>query len=174
MLVRDAEAHHRAFQTSAAYLDPHPRGVAAASFPSNELGPELSRGNRGLGPWMALKEHGLLRLAASIEQNVAQAALVAERVTAEPELELELMAPVPLNLVTFRYRGMGIPEDRLDALNAEVVIRIQESGFAVPSTTRLRGRTVIRLAIVNHRSRRQDFERLLEAVVRTGRELARS
>lgn len=170
VLVRDAEAHHRAFQTSAAYLDPHPRGVAAAEFPSNELGPELSRGNRGLGAWMAFKEHGLLRLAASIEQNVDQAAYVAERVRAEPELELT--APVPLNLVTFRYRGRGLPDDGLDALNAELVIRIQESGLAVPSTTRLRGRTVIRLAIVNHRSRREDFDRLLEAVVNTGRELA--
>ena len=170
VLVRDAEAHHRAFETSAAYLDPHPRGVAASDFPSNELGPELSRGNRGLGAWMAFKEYGLSRLAASIEQNVAQAAFVADRVRAEPELEL--MAPVPLNLVTFRYRGRGLPDARLDALNAELAIRIQESGLAVPSTTRLRGRTVIRLAIVNHRSRREDFERLLDAVVRTGRALA--
>jgi glutamate/tyrosine decarboxylase-like PLP-dependent enzyme len=145
------------------------RGVAAADFPSNEPG-RSCRGAAGARAVDGVQGHGLSRLATSIEQNVAQAAFVAERVRAEPELEL--MAPVPLNLVTFRYRGRGLPDARLDALNAELVICIQESGLAVPSTTRLRGRTVIRLAIVNHRSRREDFDRLLEAVVRTGRELA--
>ena len=171
VLVRDAEAHHRAFQTEAAYLSPLPRGVAAADYPANELGPELSRGFRGLRVWMAWKEHGISRLAKAIEMNVAQAAYVAERVWSEPELELA--APVPLNLVTFRYVGLRpLPPDRLDALQSEVVMRVQESGVAVPSTTKLRGQTVIRLAIVNHRSRRADFDALLDAVLREGRALA--
>ena len=172
VLVRDAEAHHRAFQTEAAYLSPLPRGVAAADYPANELGPELSRGFRGLRIWMAWKEHGITRLARAIEMNVAQAAYVKERLEREPELELT--APVPLNLVTFRYVGRGgMDAERLDALQSEIVMRVQESGVAVPSTTRLRGRTVIRLAIVNHRSRRADFDALLEAVLREGRALSR-
>jgi aromatic-L-amino-acid/L-tryptophan decarboxylase len=170
VLVRDAEAHHRAFQTEAAYLSPLPRGVAQADYPANELGPELSRGFRGLPVWMAWKEHGLARLARSIEMNVAQAAHVAARVQREPDLELS--APVGLNLVTFRYRGRGsrTPE-AMDALQSEIVMRVQESGIAVPSTTRLRGRTVIRLAIVNHRTRDADLEALLDAVLKEGRAL---
>jgi glutamate/tyrosine decarboxylase-like PLP-dependent enzyme len=170
VLVRDAEAHHRAFQTSAAYLEAHPRGVASAEYPSNELGPELSRGFRGLKVWMAFKEHGLDRLRRAIEKNVEEAAHLAHRIEQEPELEL--MAPVPLNLVTFRYCGQGLPEPRLDGLNAELVMRIQESGLAVPSTTRLHGRTVIRVAIVNHRTRLEDLDALLETVLKTGRALA--
>jgi glutamate/tyrosine decarboxylase-like PLP-dependent enzyme len=171
VLVRDAEAHHRAFQTEAAYLAPLPRGVAQADYPANELGPELSRGFRGLPIWMAWKEHGVSRLARTIEMNVAQALHVKERVGREPELEL--MAPVGLNLVTFRYVGKAtlLPE-RLDALQAEIVMRVQESGVAVPSTTKLRGRTVIRLAIVNHRTRRADLDLLLDAVLREGRAAA--
>jgi len=172
LLVRDAEAHHRAFQTEAAYLSPLPRGVAAADYPANELGPELSRGFRGLRIWMAWKQHGISKLARAIEMNVAQAAFVRERVLREPELELS--APVPLNLVTFRYVGQGgLSPERLDALQSEIVMRVQESGVAVPSTTKLRGRTVIRLAIVNHRSRREDFDALLDAVLREGRALHR-
>jgi glutamate/tyrosine decarboxylase-like PLP-dependent enzyme len=170
VLVRDAEAHRRAFQASAAYLAPHPRGVSAVEYAGHELGPELSRPFRGLGPWMAFQEHGLDRLREVVEKNVEQAARVAERVRGEPELELT--APVPLNVVTFRYRGRGLSDARLDALNAEVVMRIQESGVAVPSTTRLRGRTVIRLAIVNHRSTDEDFEVLVDAVLETGRAVA--
>jgi aromatic-L-amino-acid decarboxylase len=171
VLVRDAEAHHRAFQTEAAYLSPLPRGVAQADYPANELGPELSRGFRGLSVWMAWKEHGIARLAGAIEMNVAQAQRVKERV--ERERELELSAPVGLNLVTFRYVGVPpLPEERLDALQAEIVMRVQESGVAVPSTTKLRGRTVIRLAIVNHRTRQADLDVLLDAVLREGRAAA--
>jgi glutamate/tyrosine decarboxylase-like PLP-dependent enzyme len=170
VLVRDAAAHRRAFQASAAYLAPHPRGVSAVDYPGHELGPELSRPLRALGPWMAFQEHGLGRLQEVVEKNVAQAARVAARVRREPELELT--APVPLNVVTFRYRGQGLAEAQLDELNAEVVMRIQESGVAVPSTTRLRGRTVIRLAIVNHRSTNADFDLLVDAVLETGRAVA--
>ena len=170
VLVRDAEAHRRAFQASAAYLAPHPRGVSAVDYAGHELGPELSRPFRALGPWMAFQEHGLDRLREVVEKNVAQAARVAARVRREPELELT--APAPLNVVTFRYRGRGPDDARLDALNAEVVMRIQESGVAVPSTTRLRGRTVIRLAIVNHRSLDADLDVLLDAVLQTGRAVA--
>jgi aromatic-L-amino-acid/L-tryptophan decarboxylase len=170
VLVRDAEAHHRAFQTEAAYLSPLPRGVAAADYPANELGPELSRGFRGLRLWMAWKEHGTARLARAIEMNVTQAAQLGERIGREPELEL--MAPVSLNLCCFRFRGREpLAPERLDALQTEIVMRIQESGLAVPSTTRLRGRTVIRLALVNHRTRAADLEMLLDAVLREGRAL---
>ncbi len=172
VLVRDAEAHRRTFQASAAYLTPHPRGVSAVEYAGHELGPELSRPFRALGPWMAFQEHGLDRLRAVVEKNVEQAAGVAARVLREPELELT--APVPLNVVTFRYRGLGLglSEAQLDALNTEVVMRIQESGVAVPSTTRLQGRTVIRLAIVNHRSLDDDFDLLVDAVLEAGRAVA--
>jgi aromatic-L-amino-acid decarboxylase len=173
VLVRDADAHHRAFQTEAAYLSPLPRGVARTDYPANELGPELSRGFRGLPVWMAWKEHGVSRLARTIEMNVAQAAAVAGRVQREPELELT--APVGLNLVTFRYRGRGgASAEDLDALQSEIVMRVQESGVAVPSTTRLRGRTVIRLAIVNHRTRKADLDALLDAILHEGRALERA
>src|SRR5262249_43837555 len=144
--------------------------VSAVDYPAHELGPELSRGMRGLGPWMAFQEHGLQRLQEVLEKNVAQAARVAARVRGEPELGLA--APGALNVVTFRSRGREVSDGQLDELNAEVVMRIQESGVAVPSTTRLRGRTVIRLAIVNHRSTNADFDLLVDSVLQTGRAVA--
>jgi aromatic-L-amino-acid/L-tryptophan decarboxylase len=53
-----------------------------------------------------------------------------------------------------------------------VLLRVQESGVAVPSSTVLQERFVIRAAIVNHRSRREDFDLLVKAVVETGRTVA--
>jgi hypothetical protein len=52
-----------------------------------------------------------------------------------------------------------------DALNEEVLLRVQESGIAVPSSTRIDGRLALRVAITNHRSRREDFDRFIDAVL---------
>jgi glutamate/tyrosine decarboxylase-like PLP-dependent enzyme len=107
-----------------------------------------------------------------IAQNVAQAQYLTERVTAAPDLEL--LAPTALNIVCFRYGVPGWDDARLNALNTELLLRLQESGLAVPSGTLLRGRYALRCAITNHRSRRADFDLLIAAVQRLGRELAGS
>ncbi len=89
----------------------------------------------------------------------------------EAHPELELLAPVPLNVVCFRYATAGVADEVLDRVNAEVLLRLQERGIAVPSSTVLRGRFAIRAANVNHRSRREDFDALAEGVVALGREV---
>jgi aromatic-L-amino-acid/L-tryptophan decarboxylase len=118
---------------------------------------------------MALQEHGVNRLGRIVRQNVEQAAYLAERVGAEAELEL--MAPVPLNIVCFRYRGAAAAAD-WDGLNRELLVRLQQSGIAVPSHTLLEGRYALRVAITNHRSRAADFDLLVSEVLRLGRTLA--
>jgi aromatic-L-amino-acid/L-tryptophan decarboxylase len=169
VIIRDREAHHRTFALSAAYLGRAERGAEADEFRFNEYGPQLSRSFRALKVWLSLREHGTERYARQIEQNVAQASYLAELAWDHPELEL--LAPAPLNIVCFRYRGRGIPEERLDGLNAELLMRLQERGIAVPTTGRVRGRFAIRVANTNHRSRREDFQLLAESVVAIGREI---
>ena len=105
-------------------------------------------------------------------QNIEQARYLAELIRAEPELEL--LAPVAMNVVCFRY----VPTDPaihgmdLDALNTEVLLRLQESGVAVPSSTSIDCRFAIRVAITNHRSRREDFALLVSEVLAHGRDVA--
>jgi len=82
------------------------------------------------------------------------------------------MAPVPLNIVCFRFRGQN--PSATDKLNAEIVVRLQESGLAAPSTTILEGRLAIRAAIVNHRTRSDDVHFLVDEVLRLGRDLTAS
>ncbi|MGH7560737.1 MAG: pyridoxal phosphate-dependent decarboxylase family protein [Gemmatimonadales bacterium] len=171
VLVRDAEAHRRPFTTHASYLSRMSRGPAPLDRDPGTLGPELSTELRGLKAWLLLKEHGIARYARLIEQNVDQARYLADLVRAAPELEL--MAPVPLNIVCFRYRGTGERSaESLDQLNRELLMRIQEQGIAVPSQTALGGRFALRVAIVNHRSRREDFDLLVAKAVELGGEIA--
>ena len=61
-----------------------------------------------------------------------------------------------------------LSEDELNALNHELLIRLHESGVAAPSGTDVRGKYAIRCAITNHRSRREDFDILIEEVLKLG------
>jgi glutamate/tyrosine decarboxylase-like PLP-dependent enzyme len=166
-LVRDQVAHRATFNVTPAYLAAFERGIAAGGFPFAERGVQLSRGFRALKVWMSLKTHGVDAFARLIEQNVKQAAYLVELIQAHPRLEL--LAPAPLNVVCFRYVGAhDADESARNERNQEILLQIQESGLAVPSTTVLGGRLAIRVAITNHRSRREDFDLLVRAVVEKG------
>lgn len=167
VLVRHEEQHHATFTSPAEYLTRSERGTASGPTWLSEYGVQLSRGFRALKVWMSLQEHGALKYGRLIEQNVAQARFLTERVERTPELEL--LAPTALNIVCFRYRAPGLDDETLDRLNQEVLLGIQEAGVAVPTATRLRGRYAIRVAIVNHRSRREDFDLLVDEVLARGR-----
>ena len=170
VLVRHPETHRDTFSLTPGYLVHATRGTAAGDLWFSELGPQLSRGFRALKVWMSIKEHGLDRFAALVRQNVDQARYLASLV--EQHEELELLAPVPLNIVCYRYVAPGLSEEQLNALNAELLIRLQESGVAVPSNAVLNGRYAIRVANTNYRSTREDFDLLVRETVRLGKELA--
>jgi glutamate/tyrosine decarboxylase-like PLP-dependent enzyme len=169
-LVRDAERHRDTFALTPAYLKHAERGIAAGAHWFSDYGIQLSRGFKALKIWLSLKEHGSERFARMIERNVEQAQALGELIRSEPELEL--MAPVPLDIVCFRYRSAGRSDTELDALNEELLIRLHESGVAVPSYTTLHGRYCIRVAICNHRTRDDDLRLLVAAVVAGGRALS--
>jgi glutamate/tyrosine decarboxylase-like PLP-dependent enzyme len=105
-----------------------------------------------------------------IEQNVAQAQYLVKRISSEHELEL--LAPAPLNVVCFRFHPLQSSEPRLNSINKELLLRLQESGVAVPSSTVLDGKFAIRVAVTNHRSRRADFDDLLASVLKLGEAIA--
>lgn len=168
-LVRDAEKHRSTFEMHGAYLQLQTRGVLSGDFLA-DYGLQLSRSFKALKIWMSLKEHGVSKFGRLVDQNVAQAARLAQLIEATPELEL--MAPVPINIVCFRYRGPGGDEAALRDLNLELMLRIQESGGAVLSDTTLDGRHSLRVAIANHRTEWRDLEFLIEEVKRIGRALA--
>jgi aromatic-L-amino-acid decarboxylase len=163
LIVRDGERHREAFSAPAAYLRRETRGLAAGSPWPCDLGPDLSRGFRALKTWFTLKAYGTEKLAAMIERTCALAGYLEARILAEPRLEL--LAPVQLNIVCFRYRA---DDACSDALNGDIVADIQESGISAPSTTVLDGRLAIRAAIVNHRTDVGDIDALVSAVLDFG------
>jgi 8-amino-7-oxononanoate synthase len=121
--------------------------------------------------------------------SIASAKAILERMRSVPELRdklwenarqlhaalmasaYELCAPVSLNIVCLRFVAPSKSEAELADINREIVMALQESGIAAPSTTTLRGRLAIRVNITNHRSRYEDFDVLTDAIVDSGRGL---
>lgn len=171
VLVRDPAAHRAAFRTGGDYVSQLPGGIGRDATEFAELGPQLTRGFRALKVWLSLKAHGADAYAGLVRRNVAQARHLAKRVAAQPALEL--MAPVPLNVVNYRYNAGGMQDERLDALNRDLLVRLHEDGIAAPSHTRLGGRFCLRVCITNHRTRYEDLDLLLRETVRLGAELRR-
>ncbi|MEI6388472.1 MAG: pyridoxal-dependent decarboxylase [Spirochaetota bacterium] len=172
LLVRREPDHSGAFATRASYLASHDRGAAGGEIWYSDYGVELSRGFRALKIWMSLREHGLEKYARMIEQNVAQCRHLERLVNDAPDLEL--LAPVALNIVCFRYRAPGLDDEALNGLNREILMRLHESGIAVPTYATLGGRYVLRVAHTNHRSEDRDFDLLVAETRRIGAELAAS
>ena len=169
VLVRDAELNRETFATTATYLAATNRGVSAGGAYFSDRGIDLTRGFKALKVWMQLQADGVAKFGRIITQNVRQAQQFAQAVSAHPSLEL--LAPAPLNIVCFRYRADALDDTSLNALNEELLARVQERGIAVPSSTKLDGRFALRLAHVNHRATDEDLVRVLSAVVAIGDEL---
>lgn len=166
VLIRDAHVHRDAFASAVNYLSLHERGLSAGPDGFNNYGMELSRGFKALKVWMLLKHYGLEEYRALVRQNLQQAQYLAELVQSQPSLEL--LAPVRLNIVCYRYHPGNCSDKELNSLNKEILMRLHEQGIAAPSYTMLNGRYAIRTAITNHRSRFEDFEALVKTTVRIG------
>ena len=168
-LVRREEDHRHAFSLTPAYLahGEGGRGLTGGDLPwFSDYGFQLSRGFRALKAWMSLKEHGARKYGRLIQQNVDQARYLGALIDAAPELELA--APVTLNVVCFRYVEPGLDDAALDELNKQILVELQEQGIAVPSGTTIRGKYVLHVAHTNHRTRREDFDVLVREVIRIG------
>jgi glutamate/tyrosine decarboxylase-like PLP-dependent enzyme len=168
VLVRDGALHADTFAQHAPYLARAQRGTAAGEPWFTDYGPELSRGFRALGVWFTMKTFGLDRFGELIAQQCALAHDLGRRIAATPPLEL--LAPVTLNVVCFRYAA-PLADDACDALNARIVVELQVRGLAVPSTTHVDGKLAIRLNVMNHRTTAGDLDATLAAVLAVGEDV---
>ena len=162
--VRDPSLLAHAFALTAPYL---PGPGEHANF--GTLGPEASRRARALAVWATLRAYGRSGYRAMVERHLDLAKHLAACVDAADDLER--VADVPLNIVAFRYRPAGVDDARLDALNARIAAAILTDGRVYMGTTRYRGMTVFRPAIVNWRTTDADVELIVTVVRELGAKL---
>lgn len=162
VLIRSGDAHLRAFSERSDYLAGAQQGLAAGGHWPVDYGPELSRGFRALKIWEQLREHGTDKLGQMISKNCRQAAYLGKRVTGHARLEL--LAHVSTSICCFRFADDAKTDEELNAFNDDLVITLQLRGVAVPSVTRVDGKTAIRVNITNHRTRMSDIDVLIAEI----------
>jgi glutamate/tyrosine decarboxylase-like PLP-dependent enzyme len=162
ILVRDGKLHRETFVTHAAYLGRESDGANGDTPWPCDFGPDLSRGFRALKTWFTIKTYGAEALGRVIANTCALASYLESRIAAIPEFEL--LAPVSLNIVCFRF----ICDDS-DRINAAIVAGLRVAGLVAPSATTIGGRYAIRAAIVNHRTDSRDIDALLAVALELGR-----
>ena len=94
--------------------------------------------------------------------------MLAELIEAEPSLEL--LAPVELSAVCFRWTGGSAAT--LDERNQQILQRVVRRGRVLLSNATLSGRFALRACIVNHRTTDQDVAAVIQEVLAAARETA--
>jgi len=172
VLVKDQKAHRDTFSLIPEYLAKNTRGVASGEDWFSEYGLQLSRRFRALKIWMSLKEHGTARFGRMITRNVEQAKYLGELIDSHEHLEL--VAPIGLDIICFRYNPGGLSLEKLNTINQEIKLQLEEQAIALPGYTTLDSLYCLRVAIANHRSTDTDFEVLVDHVLNLGKQLVQT
>ena len=137
-----------------------------------EYGPQNSRGFRALKVWLALQQVGRRGYETMIGEDIRLSRVLFDLVASHPELEAITLG---LSITTFRYVPPGVSCDDpaanevLNALNSQILDRLQQGGRAYVSNAMVDGRFVLRSCIVNFRTSESDLREVVDAVVEIGR-----
>jgi aromatic-L-amino-acid/L-tryptophan decarboxylase len=170
LLYRSPAAAQKAFSHTGEYArslshDP----IEGFAFFEESL--ELSRRFRALKLWFSLRYHGLAAFRESIRKDLAQARRLADAVS--NETRLQLLAPVELSAVCFRYK-VNDSDEELNRFNTVLLQRILRRGRIYLSNASLQGKFSLRACIVNHRTKDSDIDAVVPEVLEAAGELERA
>ena len=169
LIVRHQRRLRQTFESSPAYLAHHDQGISSGESWFCDEGLELTRRFRALKVWFTIMNQGALQLGEQIDRTIRLAQLLGERVHASAELEL--LVPVMLNVVCFRYVAHHGTRS-LNDLNRRIVEQLQMRGLAVASSTMIGPDYAIRFAVLNPRTAEEHIDALICRVQELGREIA--
>jgi aromatic-L-amino-acid/L-tryptophan decarboxylase len=158
LLVRAGQRLHEAFRIQPDYLKDTEAAELEVNF--SDLSVQLTRMSRALKLWLSLRYFGVEAFRAAIDRSIDLARFAQARIEASDRLEL--LTPARLGVVCFRRHPEGMDEDGLERLNQRLAEGLAASGQGLVSSTRLRDRFVLRMCVLNHTSRAQDVERVLD------------
>jgi glutamate/tyrosine decarboxylase-like PLP-dependent enzyme len=170
-LVRNPETLRAAFSYHPPYYHLEERATNYVDY-----GPQNSRGFRALKVWLALRQVGAAGYRSMIADDIRLSRAMAEAVKRSEDLELVTES---LSITTFRYVprdlrsmiGDDAVERHLDALNRQLLDRLQREGDVFVSNAVVGGRYVLRACIVNFHTTRADVDAVPGLVTRAGREV---
>ena len=160
LLVRDVEALRKAHAVSADYMPPMQEHPDRPDF--NQLSPELSRGWRGLRVWLPIAMHGIGPFRRNLDEKLDLALWAAAALRRIPGVEI--LAEPQLSLVAFRLFREGLGEEALNALNRDLLRRINARNRVHLTSTMLGGRFALRICVLSFRTHRERMEMCMEDI----------
>ncbi len=161
LIVREGDRLPRTFHVAPEYLQD--TAVQGGDVNFADRGIQLTRMARALKIWLSLQYFGAAAFRQAMDAALDLAVDAEARIALSPELEL--LSPAQLGIVCFRRHPPGIDDEaELDRINASILQRLNDSGEAMMSSTRLRGRYALRLCIMNWRTGAEDVAQILNAV----------
>jgi len=167
ILYKDPSLAQAAFSHTGEYarvLDSN--GVEGFAFFDQSM--ELSRRFRALKIWLSLRYHGLRAFRDAIRADLDHAGQLADLVRGSQELEL--LGPIELSAVCFRYRAIQ-DEHILNELNAGILRRVIENGRVYLSNASIHGNFALRACFVNHRTQDADVAEIVPEVLAAARSI---
>jgi len=170
VLVKNPEHLRATFSTIPDYLKSDQTGEQRTDLMEYNL--PLTKEFKALKVWMTLKAYGAQKIRQTIREDVDKAGYLADKINAEPYLEL--MAPAPLSIVCFRYcpPGAARAESEFNEINDAIIHRIEQDGRVFLTGTRIGGETAMRVCFINHRTERKHIDELVEVVLEIGKEVS--
>lgn len=168
VLVRDRALLLRTFQVMPEYLRDTEGVVEEVNF--GNYGVQLTRSFRALKIWLSIRTFGLASFRKAIERGI-EISEIAQR-----ELETtegwKIVTPARLAVVTFRYDPPGLDDAAVDALQGRMVEAMLADGYALATSTVLKGRPVLRFCTINPRTTDDEIRETVRRMTKMGRRLA--
>ncbi|MFW9993163.1 MAG: pyridoxal phosphate-dependent decarboxylase family protein [Candidatus Odinarchaeota archaeon] len=167
ILVKSGNWLKETFQILPEYLQDVPRTEEEVNY--CDRGIQLTRKFRALKLWMTIKAFGLESFSKAITRGMELAEKAEKTITSFSNWEV--VTQKGLAIVTFRYVPEGFSSEELNKMNRKLVEKMIGDGFAMVSTTELRGNTVLRLCTINPRTTEKDIQETVEMLSRFSEEL---
>jgi aromatic-L-amino-acid decarboxylase len=157
ILVRDVSWLKDAYRVRAEYLNELQDLSEEVHF--CDYGIQLTRGFRALKLWMSMKVFGLPAFRDAVARGIRLAEFAEARLRASALWEIA--SPAQLGIVTFR-RVSAAGRRENDHLTQSLVRALLRDGYASITSTRLRGRLVLRMCTINPRTTEDDIAGTIE------------
>jgi aromatic-L-amino-acid decarboxylase len=138
--IKDAASLIRTFEILPEYLKTRTRGVVNDY---RDWGIPLGRRFRALKLWSVIRSYGTEGLQKKIREHIDFAARLKEMILIEPDFEI--LAPVVINVVCFRYCPSGHDGKALNTLNEKLNYKLNDGGRIYLSHTMINGKYALRM-----------------------------
>jgi aromatic-L-amino-acid decarboxylase len=162
--IRDAEALIKTFEILPEYLRTRTRGTVNDY---RDWGIPLGRRFRALKLWSVIRSYGTIELQNKVRSHIAFASKLKELILKEPDFEV--LAPVIINVVCFRYKPAGVREEEINKLNESLNHSLNDSGMIYLSHTVISGNYSLRMVTGQTNVTFEHVEKAWELIKATAR-----